>query len=178
MKLVVGLGNPGWEQHDNRHNAGWWVMDAIAPGIAFERNMGAIYRKNFHAIYIMTDSVYMNEHGGLVKTFCDYYKIATEDVIVIHDELDFEPGVVRVKNGGGAGGHNGIKSIINHIGADFARVRIGIGRPEKDILNYVLSAPTDVEEKEKFKQASSVGADAVRLIVEFGVDHAMRKLNT
>jgi len=135
MLLVVGLGNPGAEYARNRHNIGFMAVDAIV-----HRHSFAPYRAKFHGeisegriddekILVLKPMTFMNESGRAVQAVMTFYKIAPEDVIVLHDELDLAAGKVRVKRGGGHAGHNGLRSIHAHVGSNYARVRIGIGHP-------------------------------------------------
>jgi PTH1 family peptidyl-tRNA hydrolase len=147
MTLVVGLGNPGTSYAGNRHNIGFMAIDAIAShygfskaaskfgGLACEGNIGG------DKVIAFKPMGYMNTSGGPVGEASRFYKIPPENIIVIHDELDLELGRLRVKLGGGHGGHNGLKSIDAHIGKEYWRVRLGIGHPgDKDLVSpYVLS---------------------------------------
>jgi PTH1 family peptidyl-tRNA hydrolase len=146
MKLFVGLGNPGAQYAFNRHNVGFMAVDAIAAdydfppwrkrfaGVATEGKLGG------ETVLILKPGTYMNESGRSVGEALRFYKLELDDVVVFHDELDLAPGKLRVKTGGGAAGHNGLKSITAHIGNDYVRVRIGIGHPgRKDqVSGYVL----------------------------------------
>lgn len=147
MLLVVGLGNPGERYAHNRHNIGFMAVDAIVRRHVFapprarfcgETADGVLDGEKTIALKPMT---YMNESGRAVAEALRFYKLAAKDVIVFHDELDLAPGKVRVKEGGGHAGHNGLRSIIAHIGEDFTRVRMGIGHPgHKDLVtHWVLS---------------------------------------
>src|SRR5579883_1218203 len=146
MKLIVGLGNPGEKYARNRHNIGFMAVDEIARGYSFPP-----WRKRFqgHAAegqigtqkcILLKPATYMNESGRAAGEALRFYKLAIDDVIVIHDELDLKPGMVRVKTGGGNAGHNGLKSISAHIGNEYLRVRLGIGHPgDKSLVtDYVL----------------------------------------
>jgi len=146
MLLVVGLGNPGPGYAWNRHNVGFMALDGIAQRYGF----GA-YRARFHGqvadgridgerVVALKPTTYMNRSGISVGEAARFFKVAPADVIVLHDELDLAPGKVRVKTGGGSGGHNGIKSIDGHFGRDYRRVRIGIGHPgdARRVESYVL----------------------------------------
>jgi PTH1 family peptidyl-tRNA hydrolase len=176
MKLVLALGNPDTQYARTRHNAGWWVFDYMYGSLGFERAFGGIYYKRGDLLLVMTEKYRMNDHGILAKDFCDFYKIPVEDVIVIYDDLDFAPGTIRVKVGGSAGGHNGIKSLIQHIGEGFTRVRVGIGRPERDILGYVLSEPAD-DEWPALKEGVGKAAEAVQMLLKDGATATMNKVN-
>ena len=147
MLLLVGLGNPGSRYAGNRHNIGFMVVDAIAKrqgigpwrrrfqGVAAEGSIGA------ERTLLLLPGTFMNESGRAVAEAVHFYKLAAVDVTVFHDEIDLPPGKVRVKIGGGVAGHNGLRSITEHIGNDYRRVRIGIGHPgDKDLVqHYVLS---------------------------------------
>jgi peptidyl-tRNA hydrolase, PTH1 family len=147
MILIAGLGNPGDRYVSNRHNIGFMAADAIAA-----RHRFSPWRSKFNAdcaegtldgvkTVLIKPMTYMNNSGEAVGKAARFYKIAPESVIVIHDEMDLAPGKVRVKTGGGAGGHNGLRSIQSHIGPDFRRVRLGVGHPgDKDrVTGHVLN---------------------------------------
>ena len=146
MKLLVGLGNPGGKYEQNRHNAGFMAVDAIA-----SYYNAPSWRKRFQGgateveiggqkCLLLKPTTYMNESGRAVAEAVRFYKVAPGDVIVFHDELDLEPGKIRVKTGGGHAGHNGLRSISAHIGNEFRRVRIGVGHPgnREVVVHYVL----------------------------------------
>lgn len=135
MRLLVGLGNPGPKYARHRHNVGFLAMDAIASRHGFppfrQRFQGEVSegRLGSERVALLKPLTYMNESGRSVGAAARFYKLAPPDVVVIHDELDLAPGKVRVKRGGGAAGHNGLRSIDAHLGKDYWRVRIGIGHP-------------------------------------------------
>jgi PTH1 family peptidyl-tRNA hydrolase len=146
MKILVGLGNPGSKYEKNRHNVGFMALDAIAG-----RYGAGAWRKRFQGVtaeididrvryMLLKPETYMNESGRAVSEAMRFYKMSPADVIVFHDEIDLEPGKLRVKFGGGHAGHNGLRSISAHIGNDYQRVRIGVGHPgSKDaVVHYVL----------------------------------------
>jgi PTH1 family peptidyl-tRNA hydrolase len=148
MRLIVGLGNPGPGHAGQRHNIGFMAVDRIAErhrfspwktsrfhGLMAEGNLGV------HRVLLLKPETYMNDSGRSVGAAARFYKLEQPDVIVLHDELDLEPCRLRIKTGGGNGGHNGLRSIDAHIGQDYKRVRIGIGHPgNKDLVSdYVLS---------------------------------------
>jgi len=147
MLLIVGLGNPGAKYAANRHNIGFMAVDEI-----HRRHVFSDYKSKFQGLIadgaidgvktlLLKPATFMNESGRSVREACQFYKIEPDHVIVIYDELDLAPGKVRVKKGGGSGGHNGIKSLDAHIGKEYRRVRLGIGHPgDKNLVsNYVLS---------------------------------------
>lgn len=147
MLLIAGLGNPGAKYAQNRHNIGFMAVDEI-----HRRHGFSPYKSKFQGLaaegsiegaktLLLKPGTFMNESGRALREACQFYKIDLEDVIVVYDELDLAPGKVRVKTGGGSGGHNGIKSIDAHIGNGYRRVRLGIGHPgDKNLVSpYVLS---------------------------------------
>ncbi len=146
MKLIVGLGNPGAKYARNRHNIGFMVLDAIAADHGFpawkSKHNGVVSEGRFGSAraVLLKPETYMNKSGDSVGAAMRFYKLAPEDVIVFHDEIDLAPGKVRWKMGGGHAGHNGLRSVHAHIGADYGRVRLGVGHPgHKDAVpGYVL----------------------------------------
>ncbi|MGX2041973.1 aminoacyl-tRNA hydrolase [Methylocaldum sp. MU1018] len=153
FKLVVGLGNPTAKYEKTRHNAGFWFVDEIASsrGVALRedrRFQGAVAALEFgkDSVLLLKPMTFMNRSGQSVAAVARYYKIGIEEILVAHDELDFAPGVVRLKCGGGHGGHNGLRDLIDKLGgAGFCRIRIGIGHPghRDDVVPYVLGSPDD-----------------------------------
>ncbi len=144
--LIVGLGNPGRKYRGNRHNIGFMAVDALAAAYKIESSKvqnkaivgnGRIQNQN---VIIAKPQTYMNSSGDAVGPLAHYYKVPPENVLVVYDELDLPFGTIRLRERGGAGGHNGMKSIINHLGQDFPRVRLGIGRPpgQMPVPAYVL----------------------------------------
>ncbi|WP_181952140.1 aminoacyl-tRNA hydrolase [Rhodomicrobium lacus] len=146
MKLIVGLGNPGEKYRGNRHNIGFLAVDELARGYGFspwkKRFQGLVAEGQIGLVraILLKPATFMNESGRAVGEALRFYKLAVSDVIVIHDEIDLEPGKIRVKTGGGNAGHNGLKSITAHVGNDYRRVRLGVGHPGDKALvaNYVL----------------------------------------
>jgi len=159
MSLIVGLGNPGAKYSKNRHNAGFMAIDLLLNelkphDITKKDFKGELYRHG--SIYFLKPHTFMNLSGESVQTVKNYFKI--ENVIVIHDEIELAIGALRFKFGGGHAGHNGLKSIDSHIGSDYFRIRIGIGKPvdKKDVADYCLSdfKSGELENmKESFKNA-------------------------
>ena len=157
IQLVVGLGNPGTEYEQTRHNAGFWYADALADQLgatfSLEKKLSAQVAKAHwqnRPLWIAKPTTYMNESGIAVQALMQFYKVPVESLLVAHDELDLPTGVVKLKSGGGTAGHNGLKSIIKSLGqkAQFHRTRIGIGHPghAKKVHNYVLSRASDTEQ--------------------------------
>lgn len=185
MKIIVGLGNPGKKYERTRHNAGFMALDELAAGfrivIAQEKHHAVTGRGRIDSgeTLLAKPQTYMNESGAAVAAIIrDTYATAA-DLIVLHDELDLSLGSVRVKLGGGHGGHNGLRSIIQHLGTpDFIRVRIGIGRPEAamDAADYVLR-PFSAEERPVAYEAMKKAAEAAGVIVTQGATKAMNLFN-
>lgn len=190
MKLVVGLGNPGKKYAATRHNAGFWWIDALARSARAECRLEA----RFHGevakipgaageIWLLKPATYMNESGRAVGALADFFKIATEDILIVHDELDLAPGVVKLKFGGSASG-NGVRSVAARLGSkDFWRLRIGIGHPrelaasEQEVVDYVLHAPR-AEEQRAIDDALSRAQDVWPLIAAGDMQAAMLRLHT
>ena len=149
MKLIVGLGNPGSKYRGTKHNVGFIALDEIAyqekvtfNKTQFEADIAEFFL-NEEKIILAKPQTFMNESGRSVRPLMDYYNIADEDLLVIYDDLDLPIGKIRLREKGSAGGHNGIKSIIAHLGTkDFNRIKVGIDRPKngKEVVSYVLSA--------------------------------------
>ena len=186
LKLIVGLGNPGPEYARTRHNAGFWLLDELA------RRFGATFRNEsrYHAelararvggdeLWLLKPMSFMNRSGGPVHSVAGFYKIPVESILVAYDELDFPAGVVRLKNGGGAGGHNGMRDIIAQMGDGFWRLRIGIGHPgdKSQVLNYVLGRPQPQDER-LILDAVQSAIDTVPVLLTEGSAKAMNRLHT
>ena len=185
MYLIVGLGNPGDEYAHTRHNAGFDVVDAIADEIGvryWKTECGALTAKGAwrdHDVVLAKPQSYMNTSGGPVKQLMNAYGVDGEHLIVVHDELDIDPGTVRAKFGGGHAGHNGLRSICDKTGTrDWVRLRVGIGRPpgRMPVADYVLSLPKK-EAKEDFDYAVDRGAQAVLFLMENGLEKTQQRFN-
>ena len=152
MKLVVGLGNPGEKYALTRHNIGFMAVDVMVSEFnsqTWQKKFNSLIQshliKNSKVLFIKP-LTYMNLSGLAVKLAMNFYRISSENIVVFHDDIDIPLGAVRLKKGGGHGGHNGLKSIIDKVGQDFIRVRIGVSRPEtKDVSHYVLSEFSEPE---------------------------------
>ncbi len=186
IRLIAGLGNPGREYADTRHNAGFWFIEEVArkagASLRLEpRFHGAVARANLHGqeVWLIAPQTYMNISGQALSALAGYYKIAPEEMLVVHDELDLAPGTVRLKRGGGPGGHNGLKDIIARLGPDFWRLRIGIGHPgDKDaVADFVLHRPSQAEES-LIRDALDKSLGALPLIVAGDMAAAMQQLHT
>lgn len=145
MFLIVGLGNPGKEYQDTRHNIGFEVVDNIAKEYNIEINrqkFKGIYGEGFiegEKVILLKPTTYMNLSGESVRDVVDFYNLDNEDVLVIYDDISLEVGTLRIREKGSAGGHNGIKSIISHLGSDiFPRIKVGVGQPDGDLIKHVL----------------------------------------
>lgn len=191
IKLISGLGNPGPDYAQTRHNVGFWFVDALA------RSQGGSFKpeSKFHAevckislprsaggkqeCWLLKPTTFMNRSGQAIISLAGFYKIPVTDILVVHDELDLPVGTVRLKQGGGHGGHNGLRDIIAHMGDNFLRLRIGIGHPGKgnDVTAYVLNRPAKQEETligEGIDAALSITA----LIGEGEIEKAMHQLHS
>ena len=185
MKMIAGLGNPGAEYAQTKHNVGFMLVDALA-----ERLNAPAWKEDFFSavtevriggekVFLVKPLTYMNNSGEAIGPMLSYYKMAADDLTVVHDDMDIPAGTVRIRKKGSSGGHNGIKSIIAHVGGEnFARVRIGIGRPPAGwtVINHVL-APFLVEDVPKIREAISYLLPAVECIVTDGVDLVMNRYN-
>jgi PTH1 family peptidyl-tRNA hydrolase len=184
--LVVGLGNPGPQYAKTRHNVGFMVADVLAARIGapykVHKKSGAEVatgRLGGRSVVLAKPRCYMNESGRQIGPLAKFYSIAPGDVIVIHDELDIDFGKVRLKLGGGEGGHNGLRSVANALGSkDFQRVRIGIGRPpgRKDPAAFVLEAFSSTERTE-VPTLCELAADATELLAEVGLEPAQNQVH-
>ena len=187
LKLIVGLGNPGTEYARTRHNAGFRFADELArrhggelpQRAAAPRRAGARQHRRAGEVWLLKPMSYMNHSGDAVQSVAAFYKIAVQSILVAYDELDFPAGVVRLKQGGGAGGHNGMRDIIAQMGDDFWRLRIGIGHPgdRAQVLDYVLGRPPAAE-AQLIHDAMLAAADAVPVLLTEGAQPAMNRLHT
>jgi PTH1 family peptidyl-tRNA hydrolase len=186
LRAVVGLGNPGPEHERTRHNAGFWFVDRLAAeaGAGFRveprfRGWLARVRRAQRELLLLKPSTYMNASGEAVQALAAFYKLTPGELLVVHDELDLPPGTARLKRGGGHGGHNGLRSLHQHLGADYLRLRIGIGHPgHKDrVLAYVLGRPSAVEQQ-AIEQALARATEALDCLLGQGWDKATQLLHT
>ncbi|HEU5442894.1 MAG TPA: aminoacyl-tRNA hydrolase [Steroidobacteraceae bacterium] len=185
LTLIVGLGNPGPTYARTRHNAGFELVDELArrTGASLRqegRHQGELARVSIAGadVWLLKPMTYMNLSGQSVRSVAAFYRIAPQSILVAHDELDFPPGVVRLKEGGGAGGHNGLRDIIAQLGDAFWRLRIGIGHPgDRDaVLDYVLGRP-QAAEAAAIREAVGAAADAVPVMLTDGGQKAMSRLH-
>jgi PTH1 family peptidyl-tRNA hydrolase len=186
MRLVVGLGNPGREYEATRHNAGFWFVDQLARAEGVQLRV----ESRFHGLvarigrgddecWLLEPSTFMNASGRAVGALARFYKILPQDILVVHDELDLPPGGAKLKRGGGAAGHNGLKDIIAALGQDFWRLRIGIGHPgdRAQVIHFVLQAPRR-EEQEAIDEAIDRSLAAWPAIRTGRMEVAMHELHT
>jgi len=184
LKLIVGLGNPDAEYLRTRHNAGFWFVEELARkyGAKFRReakHQGELARIRIGdaEIWLLKPMTYMNRSGGPTRSVATFYKAPVEEILVAHDELDFPPGVVKLKKGGGAAGNNGIKDIMATMGPDFWRLRLGVGKPPATGIDHVLSRPSAAEER-AIHECIAEGIEAVPVFLEQGGQRAMTRLHT
>jgi PTH1 family peptidyl-tRNA hydrolase len=185
--LIVGLGNPGSDYAATRHNAGFWFVDAVAQEASgrFAKEskfFGEVAKVSFggQTCWLLKPATYMNRSGQAVVALANFYKIAPQSILAVHDELDLAPGDVRLKQGGGHGGHNGLKSIIASIGtADFLRLRLGIGHPgdRNLVTDYVLHAPSR-EDRQRIEARFLDALAVLPLVLGGDVQRAMNQLHS
>ena len=187
IQLIVGLGNIGQEYAQTRHNAGWWMLDELAAtwGASFREDKkyyAAVAKANTPQgeVWLMKPSTYMNKSGQAVGALANFFKIPVSDLLVLHDELDIQPGHVRLKKGGGNGGHNGLKDIQAKMGsADFWRVRLGIGHPgDRNLVSgFVLNKPSR-DDREAIDDAIWRTRCEINDILSGDMEAAMRVLHS
>jgi PTH1 family peptidyl-tRNA hydrolase len=182
--LVAGLGNPGREHARDRHNVGWMVVDELA------RRHGGSFKGKFRGrsgdirvgsvhLALLEPETYMNESGAAIQAAAAFYKLPTEQVLVVHDDVDLETGRLQARLGGGLAGHNGLRSIAQHLGSrDFLRLRIGVGRPvrgdPRPVADYVLAAFAPEDDVDAIVARA---CDAVEVLAADGLEEAQRRFN-
>jgi peptidyl-tRNA hydrolase, PTH1 family len=182
--LVAGLGNPGREYERTRHNVGWLVLDELA------RRHGGSWRSKFSGslaevrlgdarLALLKPETYMNESGRSVGAAARFFKVEPEQLLVVHDDVDLEPGRLQARDGGGLAGHNGLRSLAQHLGSqDFLRLRIGVGRPgrgdQRSVSDWVLSSFAPEEDVEALVARA---ADAVEAVASEGLDRTQARFN-
>ncbi len=187
IALIVGLGNPGSEYEATRHNAGFWFVDELCriAGGSFKADNkfhGEVARVNLYGetVWLLKPTTYMNRSGQSVSSLAKYYKIKPDEILVAHDELDFDPGAVKLKREGGHGGHNGLRDIISALGnqKNFWRLRIGIGHPgnAKDVSDYVLVKPSR-SDRDAIERAIDDALRVMPAMIEGDPEKAMRDLH-
>ena len=186
LRIIVGLGNPGPEHKVTRHNAGFWFVDLLA------RRENAEFRdyRKFSGetarvtiagqeIILLKPTTYMNRSGLAIHQLSEFFKIPAEEILVAHDEMDLPVGSLRLKHGGGHGGHNGLRDAIAHVGDGFWRLRIGVGHPgvKAEVIDYVLTRPPKAEE-DMILEAVGTAADCIPQLLEQGAERVMSKLHS
>jgi PTH1 family peptidyl-tRNA hydrolase len=185
IRLVVGLGNPGKEYERTRHNAGFWLVErfATANGVALRKDgkfQALVGRLDPAGAWLVLPQTFMNASGRPVQMLAGFFKIKPDEVLVVHDELDFPPGVARLKQGGGIAGHNGLKDISQRLGThEYWRLRIGVGRPPagRDGADYVLERPP-AEEKSAIDATIDKALALLPQMLAGDMQTAMNKLHT
>ena len=179
-KLIVGLGNPGPKYQGTRHNAGFMVLDRLAETIRVSvdrTKFGSLYGEGSwpgDRLVLLKPQTFMNLSGRAVADAARFYKVPPEDIVVLHDELDLPFGQIRLKEGGGHGGHNGLRSIIAELGsAEFLRLRIGIGRPDKGSAEKYVLSPFTPEESGFIRHVAEGSCDALAMLLHEGLPKAM-----
>jgi len=185
LRLIVGLGNPGAEYARTRHNAGFWLVDELA-----RRHGGTFRSEGKHQaeltrvriagqeLWLVKPMTFMNRSGGPVSSVLGFYKLAAGEMLVAHDEIDLPSGTVRLKEGGGHGGHNGLRDLIAAQGDGFWRLRIGVGHPgtKDEVVDFVLTRAAAHEQRE-IDESVRAGADAIEEMLRSGAQIAMNKLH-
>ena len=187
IQLIAGLGNPGNEYEKTRHNAGFWFIDQLVSRFnvplkketKFSAEVGRISLSS-QSVWIIKPATFMNRSGQAIARLAQFYKISPEQILVIHDELDLSPGVVKLKQGGGHGGHNGLRDSIAQLASkDFYRLRIGIGHPgnKEQVVSFVLGK-TPQSEKVLIDSAIDKAMDSLELIVQGDMQKAMNQIHS
>lgn len=186
IKLVAGLGNPGSQYAATRHNVGYWFIDELVRKYSahfkkeskFKGEVAKIYVAG-HDVWLLKPDTFMNLSGQSVSALARFYKIQPEEVLVIHDELDLDPGIVKLKSGGGHGGHNGLRDVSEKMGKTYQRIRLGIGHPgnKNQVSDYVLKKPSQ-DDRISIERAIDEALDVFELIVAGDSQKAMNELHS
>ena len=185
IRLIVGLGNPGKDYERTRHNAGFWLLErfAVQSGVALRKDgkyQALVGRLGGNGAWLVLPQSFMNASGHAVQMLAGFFKIPAAEILVVHDELDFAPGVAKMKQGGGIAGHNGLKDISQRIGShDYWRLRLGIGHPgDRDaVSDYVLGKPS-AEDREAIDAAIGRSIDVLPMCLSGDLQGAMQKLHS
>ena len=183
MYIIVGLGNPGDKYEKTRHNVGFNVIDLLAKEYSIDvsklkhKALIGEGRVGTEKVILVKPMTYMNLSGESLRAIMDFYKLSNEDVLVLYDDISLEVGRIRIREKGSAGGHNGIKSIIAHLGSDiFSRIKIGVGQPKSDLVNHVLGKFSK-EEREVLEETLKAVVDSVEVIIKTDTKEAMNRFN-
>jgi len=186
IQLIAGLGNPGTRYDKTRHNAGFWFVDELA------RRFGGVFRADVKMLgqvcrvciadqdlWLLKPATLMNRSGQALNAMTTYFKIRPPGVLIVHDEIDLQPGVARLKRTGGHGGHNGLRDIIAHMGKTFWRLRLGVGHPgDRDqVIDYVLSRPSR-HDQDLIHECIMCAADLMDLVLVGEMEKAMHQLHS
>lgn len=185
MYLIIGLGNPEKDYANTRHNMGFNVINKLSERFGIDVNKNKF--KGFYGsgnvdgekVFLLKPQTFMNLSGESVQEIVNFFKIPLENILVIYDDIDLEPGIIRIRKSGGPGTHNGMKSVVHFLNSqNFARIRVGIGKPDdsEDLIQYVIGA-IDKEDEEKLNQGVKLAADAVEMIIKENIDKAMNSYN-
>jgi len=185
IRLIVGLGNPGKEYERTRHNAGFWLVErfALQSGVALRKDgkyQALVARLEGNGAWLVLPQSFMNASGRAVQMLAGFFKIQPAEILVVHDELDFEPGTAKMKQGGGIAGHNGLKDISQRLGShDYWRLRLGIGHPGERgaVSDYVLGKPT-AEDRAEIDEAIGRSVEILPLCLSGDLQGAMQKLHS
>jgi PTH1 family peptidyl-tRNA hydrolase len=186
IRLIVGLGNPGREHEQDRHNVGFWFVDELARRHGGQFKTESKFQGELARVQIgdadlrlLKPETYMNRSGESVQAVVRFLKLSAEQVLIVHDDLDLPVGDLRLKAGGGHGGHNGLRDLKQHLGKEFLRLRVGIGHPgHRDLVTgYVLKRPPS-SERELLDRAVDRAADAMTVLLDQGLQKAMTLLHT
>jgi PTH1 family peptidyl-tRNA hydrolase len=187
IKIIVGLGNPGNEYEQSRHNAGFWFIDQLVTHHQLclkkeSRFLGEVAKLSSSAgsVWLLKPATFMNRSGQSIAKLAQFYKIRPEQILIVHDDLDLSPGSVKLKQGGGHGGHNGLRDSINQLDSkDFHRLRLGIGHPgnKEQVVGFVLGK-TPQSEKKLIESAIEKSMDSIELILQGNMQKAMNQLHS
>lgn len=187
IRLIVGLGNPGPDYEETRHNTGFWLVDKLAQQNHQQfrtesRHHGSVCKLNIQGeeVRLLKPATYMNRSGQSVSSLANYFRIDPDQILVAHDELDLDPGQIRLKIGGGHAGHNGLRDIMSALGSrDFPRLRIGIDHPNDrgEVVNYVLGRPSKAD-RDAINTAIDSAIDCLGEVVKGNLQKAMNRLHS
>lgn len=190
IDLIAGLGNPGPKHQETRHNAGFWLVDEVARSLGKSLSPEAKFHATMCRVslpaqpdrdcWLLKPTTFVNRSGQAVSSIAHFYKIPVENILVVHDDLDLPPGTARLKQGGGHGGHNGLRDIITQLGSnDFMRLRIGIGHPGQSdrVIEYVLGRPS-AEDRQQIMAALDAALATLPLLINGDIQGAMQRLHS